>query len=258
MSAPDVTEAICLTVQKYSESSKIAVLYTQHWGRISVIAKGAYRPKSQLWGHLEPLSIAECVVYKKPREQIYLLSSCRATVPWLPLTNSLERAGYGFAICEFLYRFSYEEENPEMYPLARAALVALAHQPLEILTRQFWAFMLLGLEVMGFRPALDACTTCGRCPEADQSVIFDAAAGRIICRPCREGRSEASRPYRLSPSALAELRRWQKEPILAGDQPPLENGALGEIAAAVEDFARYHLGGAKLKSLDFARRMSEG
>jgi DNA repair protein RecO (recombination protein O) len=256
MSAPEVTEAICLTVQKYSESSKIAVLYTQRWGRISVMAKGAYRPKSQLWGHLEPLSIAESVVYKKPKEQIYLLSSCRATVPWLPLTGSPERAGYAFAVCEFLYRFSYEEENPEMYPLARAVLVALSHQPQVTLARQFWAFMLAGLEVMGFRPALDTCTTCGRSPETDQSVIFDAAAGRIICRSCREGRTEASRPYKLSPSALAELRLRQKEPILEDNQPPLENGALGEIAAAVEDFARYHLGGAKLKSLDFARRMS--
>ena len=85
MPAPDVTEAICLTVQKFSETSKIAVLYTRAWGRISVIAKGAFRPKSQFWGHLEPLSVSECVVYKKPKEQIYLLSSCRALVPWVPL-----------------------------------------------------------------------------------------------------------------------------------------------------------------------------
>jgi hypothetical protein len=80
MPGPDVTEAICLTVQKFSETSKIAVLYTRAWGRVSVIAKGAFRPKSQFWGHLEPLSISECVVYKKPKEQIYLLSSCRALV----------------------------------------------------------------------------------------------------------------------------------------------------------------------------------
>jgi hypothetical protein len=79
-------------------------------------------------------------------------------------------------------------------------------------------------------------------------VVFDAAAGRVICRECRETGLRA-RPYRVSPAALAELRRRQNKPILEPTSR-LENGALEKIAAAVEDFARYHLGGSKIKSLD--------
>lgn len=255
MPAPDVTEAICLTVQKFSETSKIAVLYTRAWGRISVIAKGAFRPKSQFWGHLEPLSISECVVYKKPKEQIYLLSSCRALVPWVPLTASLAQAGYAFGIAEFLYRFSYEERDPDLYDLSRATLVSLARLPDHNLARQYWGYLLGALDCMGFRPELDHCTSCEKSPAPDQMVVLDAAAGRIICRECRETRTEGARPYRLSPAALAELRRRQNKPILDTSEPVLENGTLDEIAAAVEDFARYHLGGSKIKSLDFARRM---
>ena len=255
MPGPDVTEAICLTVQKFSETSKIAVLYTRAWGRVSVIAKGAFRPKSQFWGHLEPLSISECVVYKKPKEQIYLLSSCRALVPWVPLTASLQQAGYAFAVSEFLYRFSYEERDPDQYDLSRAALVSLAHLPDAALARQYWGYLLGALDCMGFRPELERCTSCRRLPSSDQVVVFDAAAGRVICRDCRETRTEGARPHRLLPAALAELRRRQNKPILAENEPPLANGALEEIAAAVEDFARYHLGGLKIKSLDFARRM---
>ena len=255
MPAPDVTEAICLTVQKFSETSKIAVLYTRAWGRISVIAKGAFRPKSQFWGHLEPLSVTECVVYKKPKEQIYLLSSCRAIVPWVPLIASLAQAGYAFGITEFLYRFSFEERDPELYDLSRAALISLARLPDTQLARQYWGFTLGALDCLGFRPELEHCTSCDRVPSADQIVVFDAAAGRIICRDCRESRSEGARPHRLSSPALAELRRRQLKPILEESEPVLENGTLDEIATAVEDFARYHLGGSKIKSLDFARRM---
>lgn len=255
MPAPDVTEAICLTVQKFSETSKIAVLYTRAWGRISVIAKGAFRPKSQFWGHLEPLAISECVVYKKPKEQIYLLSSCRAIVPWVPLTASLAQAGYAFGVVEFLYRHSYEERDPELYDLSRAALISLARLPDDALARQYWGYLLAALDCLGFRPELDRCTTCDREPEPDQTVVFDAAAGRVICRDCREGRAEGARPHRLGPDALAELRRRQNKPILEQSEPALENGALTDIAAAVEDFARYHLGGSRIKSLDFARRM---
>jgi DNA repair protein RecO (recombination protein O) len=255
MAAPEVTEAICLTVQKFSETSKIAVLYTRAWGRISVIAKGAFRPKSQFWGHLEPLSISECVVYKKPKDQIYLLSSCRAVVPWVPLTASLSQAGYAFAIAELMYRFSYEERDTDLYDLSRAALISMANLRDQDLPRQYWGYLLGALDCMGFRPELLSCTSCDKSPQADQMVVFDAAAGRIICRDCRETRAEGARPHRLSPEALAELRRRQNKPILGEREPALTNGTLDEIAAAVEDFARYHLGGSKIKSLEFARRM---
>jgi len=254
MPPPEVTEAICLSVQKFSESSKIAFLYTQRWGRISVIAKGAFRPKSPFWGHLEPLSICECVIYKKPREQLYLLSSCRIVVPWLPLAESVARAGYAFAVGEFLYRHTFEEADPALYPLSRAALVSLAKLPENLLPRQFYGYLLAALACLGFRPNFSECDTCGRRPREDQSVIFDAAAGKIICRSCRSDRPDRARPHHLSVDALAELRQRQREPILEEDAPEMTSGALAEMAAAIEDFAVYHLGGMRLKSLDFARR----
>ncbi len=251
---PQVTEAICLTVQKFSETSKIAVLYTREWGRISVIAKGANRPKSQFLGHLEPLSIAECVIYMKSKERLQLITSCRAVVPWLGLTASLPRAGYAFAVGEFLYRHTLEQSDVEMYDFARATLETMSHLPEALLARQYWAFLLGAMGQLGFRPNLDHCDSCGRGPEADRKVIFDAVAGKIICRKCRQGRTEQGRPHVLSAAALAELLIRQREPILDSGAPPVDRGAVDEIAAAIEDFARYHLGGGATKSLELARR----
>ncbi|HUU45497.1 MAG TPA: DNA repair protein RecO [Acidobacteriota bacterium] len=251
---PNVTEAICLTVQKYSETSKIAVLYTRAWGRISVIAKGANRPKSQFLGHLEPLSIAECVIYKKPKERLQLLTSCRAVVPWLALTASLPRAGYAFAVGEFLYRHTYEDADPHMYELARATLEALSYLPDKYLARQFWGFLLEALAQLGFRPNVDYCDACRRRPDAEKRVIFDAVAGKIICRACRQERPEPGRPHVLSVAALSELLDRQARPILTGSEPDLGREPLDEIGAAIEDFARYHLGGGRIRSLDMARR----
>ena len=39
--------AFVIHTQSFSESSVIAVLFTRHFGKISVIAKGAQRPKSK-------------------------------------------------------------------------------------------------------------------------------------------------------------------------------------------------------------------
>ncbi len=252
MPGPAVTEAICLTVQKFSETSKIAILYTRAWGRISVIAKGAYRPKSQFWGHLDPLSVAECVIYKKPTERLQLLSSCRAIAPWTGLTGSLTRAAFGFAVGEFLYRHTYEENDPELFGLACNTLQSISRLPERLTARQFWGFMLGAVGCLGFRPEFDVCDGCGRKPAADQRVVFDAIAGKIICRQCRR---EGGRPHVLSPEALNELIKRQRQPILDPNGAELTPAALEEIAASIEDFTVYHLGGSRLRSLGFARRV---
>jgi len=253
MSPPIVTDAICLTVQTFSETSKIAVLYTRLWGRISVIAKGANRPKSQFSGHLEPLSVAECVIYKKPTERLQLLASCRSTQPWLPLTTSLERAAYAFAVCEFLYRHTYEGQDGELFNLAAGTLESLAHLPDNQMARQFWSFLLSALEYLGFRPVFDHCDRCGRRPEEGKKVMFDTAEGKIICRNCRR---DEGRPRIISPGALNELKTRQSQPILDDNEAPLPASVLDEIAASVSDFATYHLGGGRLRSLEFAYRMT--
>lgn len=252
MSPASVTDAICLTAQKFSETSKIAVLYTRAYGRVSVIAKGAFRPKSQFWGHLEPLSVSECVIYMKPTERLQILASCRATMPWTPLTDSLERAAYAFAVCEFLYRHTYEGQDNDLFSLAVGTLDALGHLDDRDAPRQFWAFILAALDCLGFRPEFDHCTRCGRRPGPDQRVVFDAVAGKIVCRHCRKGEG---RQFILSPEALRELNQRQQQPILDTDEPPLEPAALEEITGAIGEFATYHLGGGRLRSLAFARRV---
>jgi len=52
------------------------------------------------------------------------------------------------------------------------------------------------------------------------------------------------------------LKTRQSRPILDDNEAALPSGALDEIAASVSDFATYHLGGGRLRSLDFAHRMA--
>ena len=136
--------------------------------------------------------------------------------------------------------------------MACNALQSLAQLPDTLSARQFWGFLLGAVGCLGFRPAFEICDGCGRHPETDQRVVFDAVAGKIICRQCRR---EGGRPHLLSPEALNELIKRQRQPILDHDEVALGHVALDEIAASVEDFTVYHLGGSRLRSLAFARRV---
>ena len=48
------TEAIILSETRYSESSKILRAYTKEIGKVSIMAKGALRPKSKLVTFSQP------------------------------------------------------------------------------------------------------------------------------------------------------------------------------------------------------------
>ncbi|MBD3298518.1 MAG: hypothetical protein GF341_07690 [candidate division Zixibacteria bacterium] len=169
------------------------------------------------------------------------------------MTESLERAAHAFATCEFLYRHTYEGEDEALFELSVDTLASLARLPDAQVARQFWGFLLGALEQLGFRPEFDHCERCGRVPAADQRVVFDAVAGKVICRNCRR---EEGRQFILSPAALAELKRRQQQPILGPGEEPLAPKTLDEIIGALSEFKVYHLGGGWLRSLAFAQRMS--
>lgn len=69
------TEAIVLHTRKFSDSSKIIQLFSKEFGKISVIAKGAYSAKSAFGGCLEPLSHIHITFYQKPQASLHLLKT---------------------------------------------------------------------------------------------------------------------------------------------------------------------------------------
>src|SRR5690625_7432963 len=68
------TEAIVLRKVDFSESSIIATLFTRKKGVISVIAKGAKKPRSKFAAALVPGQLLEVVFYNKESRDVQTLS----------------------------------------------------------------------------------------------------------------------------------------------------------------------------------------
>ena len=68
------TEAVVLQVRKFSDTSKIVVIFSKEYGKISILAKGAFSAKSKFGGALEPLSYVNISFYKKNTD-LHLLKS---------------------------------------------------------------------------------------------------------------------------------------------------------------------------------------
>ncbi len=68
------TQAVVLKTQRLGETSKILTLYSQKFGKIKVVAKGARGLKSRFYGTLEPLNHISIVYYFKETRELQLLS----------------------------------------------------------------------------------------------------------------------------------------------------------------------------------------
>ena len=144
------TEAIVLQSRKYSETSKIAVLYTKEFGKISVIAKGAMRKKSKFGSALDPLSYTDILFYKKPNRSLHLLSNSELNEPLRKIHKSMDHMASGLMILEILSRTQSENDpSSEIFELTLASLKELnllKSNPQNL----FLTFTLNLLKFMGF------------------------------------------------------------------------------------------------------------
>lgn len=171
------TAAIILQVRKFGDTSKIIQAYTEQFGKISLLAKGARSPKSKFGGALEQLGQATLTFYKKPNRDLHLLSKAEIAVARRALGESYERLTAGLAIAEAIESSQESEEhNPLLFQLVAVALDALAAAERNEYSVVV-SFQIRLAELMGFSLTLD-CEGAMREPRTEYRFSF--AEGAVL------------------------------------------------------------------------------
>jgi len=238
------TDATVLQTFPYSETSKIARLATRDLGVVSVVAKGARRPKSKFGASLQPLSDGTVQLYFKQTRDLHTLAEFELEQHRHGLTQDLARYSAATALAELVMRFSPQEPHPELFELTRRSLNFLseaqsADVPIAALT-VMWS----GVHALGFSPALEGCAVDGR-PLAPDDVAFSVMEGGFLCSQCARSRETARLPVE-DRKALAAF--------VSGSMP--DAGLPATHAAAhrrlCARFIRHHVAEDRdLKALDF-------
>jgi DNA repair protein RecO (recombination protein O) len=202
--------ALILQAFPYSDTSKILRIYTLRHGLRSAIAKGALRPKSRFGGMLEPFTEGDALLYLKEGHDLHTLSG----FDLLRSRQSLGRDLIAFAgaslLAELLLRFGTEEPHPALYEVMSHSLDTIANSSQPQTEQAVLSGVWLVVSLLGYQPELDACVTCGRALDPQQSTRFHAAAGGVACANCRpHGRA-------LEASVRHDLRRMLAGEPIAG------------------------------------------
>jgi len=238
-------EALVLRRHRYAESSLVTHVLTRSHGRVHLLAKGAYRPKSAFSGVIDLFDTLELTWSPNRRSELQVLKAGRPLRLRRPITRDLERYRRSLAVVELTELAARPEHtDSKLFSALERALDRFAAELDPGLTEL--AFSLQFLEALGLEPALEHCAACGKLAPKEvlpaQQVHFSAESGGCLCRDCaREARASGRRVGRLPMDVLHIAHS-----LRSADSATL--GALGlapetrsRVRDFVERFLEYHL-----------------
>lgn len=230
---PLETESLVLHAFDYRETSRIVRLATRDVGVISVVARGARRPRNQFGAALDLFASGTALVAMHASGDLHALRSFDAVHARPRLAVSLDRFGAASAIAELCLRFGREAETGDLFGEVVAALDAVADVPeVEVLGAALAGAWRLVAE-FGFAPALDRCASCHAPIPPDVDVTFHHRAGGALCASCAR---QARGGRRLPADARATLLAWA-----AGGQPVVTSAAARSHLRLLREFLEEHL-----------------
>jgi DNA repair protein RecO (recombination protein O) len=231
--------ALVLRTTDWSESSRIATLWTREFGKVRALAKGGRRLKSNFENALDLLTLCSIVFLRKSSGSLDLLTEAQVVQRFPRLRTDLAALYAAYYVAELLADWTSDfDPHPLLFDEAFETLRALGTTEREAIEPgpRIARFEMVLLRELGYRPVLDTCAACGG-PIDERELAFSAAANGVLCRRCRGGQRD-SRPL--------SARTWQTLRDLAdlGDawHRPWSMEVRAEVRQLLGQYVTYLLG----------------
>ncbi len=240
-------EAIVLRHMDWGEADRLIWLFSREQGKIQAVAKGVRKPRSRKAGHLEPFTRVELLLAQG--RDLPIITQAEAREAYLALRGDLVKVGYASYVIELLDRFTYEEgENIGLYRLLCETLARINKDQDPAFAVRYYEVRLLDL--VGFRPQLLQCVSCGAEIKAEDQ-FFSFEKGGVIC-PSSAPKEASSRP--LSLPALRILRHFQRSNYAEAQRARLSSAVDHELETLMVNYLSYLLE-RRLNSPEFLRQV---
>ncbi|GIJ35512.1 DNA repair protein RecO [Micromonospora sediminimaris] len=242
-------DAVVLRVQKLGESDRIITLLTRRHGRLRAVARGVRRTMSKFGARLEPFGHVDVQLAGDPKGEHGSSLHSVSQVEGIDLYGKRFLGDYprytaASAIAETAERLTPVEREPSLrlFQLTLGALRALAdggHATTLVLD----AYLLRGMALAGWAPALTACAVCGT---PGRHRAFSVPAGGAVCPDCRPPGAAHPAPATIDLMSALTVGDWRIADAT-------ENGVRRECSGLVAAHLQWHLERA-LRSLPLVDR----
>ncbi|HEY7713157.1 MAG TPA: DNA repair protein RecO [Candidatus Binatia bacterium] len=231
--------AIVLRSRPFGESDKIVAFLTEHYGKITGIAKGAVRSRRRFANSLEPFSLVNLGFRDRAHSNLVFLLSADLVDGFRTLMTDLNRLSCASYLVEITDGLTGErEENSAVFHHLREGLCHLAKHGASL--RFLTVFELKLLRLAGYQPVLDTCKKCRQ--DRDGGMVsrwhFSSLDGGILCDPCAHYSKEA---LPLGATAVEVLTALQTENGSVPEQILLPASVVREIRSVIMRFIQFHM-----------------
>jgi DNA repair protein RecO (recombination protein O) len=179
------TRAVVIGRRAFGESDRLVDFYTRDHGKVRGIARSARRPRSRFGSALELFTLGEMVFFDSGRSELVQVDHFDIVRPFVGVREHLERLGQGAWAVEVVARLTADRDpHPALFALLVRTLGAMeaTRRPARVAV----CFGLRAVDLLGHRPRLDRCVSCGRLHPFPDAAL-DMTAGGVVCPACRSG-----------------------------------------------------------------------
>jgi len=168
------TRGIFLHAVKYSETSLIATIYTETYGRQSFMINGVRSKTSAVKAAVfQPLYLLELEIYFKAGREIHRLKNARIAYPYNTVPFDIRKSSQVMFLAEILYKCLREEEsNRELFDFIYHSLTFLDLSDSGINNFHIW-FLFKLTRFLGFNPSAD---------DSQINNFFDLQSAHFVSR----------------------------------------------------------------------------
>jgi DNA repair protein RecO (recombination protein O) len=232
--AAEKARALVLRTTDWSETSRIATLWTREFGKVRVLAKGGRRLKSAFENALDLLTVCDIVFLRKSSGSLDLLTEAQVVTRFPRLRTDLAALYAAYYVAELLADWTEEyDPHPDLFDEALQAVAQFG--PGEAVGTRLMRFELVLLRELGYQPALEVCAACSG--PVRGPLAFSPAVGGVLCANC-QGHQRGWRP--LSAAAWKALRELTED---GGAWRRFTDGAArAEVRQVLGQYVTYRMG----------------
>ena len=174
------TKGIILAQNNMSDNDKMVTILTPDWGKIGCSARGARRPKSTLMSGTQFLCFADFIIYKGASS--YNLNSAEPIEIFYNIRLDIDKLKYAVEVAKIANDVT--EENEGSYRILQLVLNTLymISESEKELNFILSIYKLRLLSLIGFRPIIERCASCGKSEDLNYFSFMDNG---LKCKNCK-------------------------------------------------------------------------
>jgi len=238
----------------YGESDRILTFYTDDFGKIKGMAKGARRSKKRFPNALEPFSLVSIVFSKRERDTLAFIESCDTINHHPCIRENLDKSLIASYLVELTDKFTREgKKDIDLFNLLKNYLHIIDIDKSSPSPGLVHFFEIRLLKISGYEPVFDRCMQCGKILDHGETYRFIPSKGGIRCTLCHQ---EGFDSLPVSVGTLKSLLLGKEIDIQKINRINLSVQAAHESSLILSGFI-HHLLGTNLKSLSVLHQIRQ-